>query len=161
MAIERLSESFINLCKVFNEEKVEYVIIGGFAVILYGFPRFTEDIDIMIMPSEANLKKIQRALYKLFNDSSFEEIKRDDLIKYSVIRYGTESGFYVDFIAKIGDLIGYNEVSENKETIEIESIKVPLCNLKTLIYMKEESFREKDKMDVIFLKEKLKKTKDP
>ncbi len=47
-----LFERFLQCINAFNDENVEYVLIGGYAVILYGLPRVTQDIDFFI-----NMKK--------------------------------------------------------------------------------------------------------
>ncbi len=51
--------------QVFQETKVKYLIAGGMAVNLYGVPRFTKDLDILIDRSEKNLKCLNKALSSL------------------------------------------------------------------------------------------------
>lgn len=46
---------FINLC---NEKKVKYLVIGGFAVSVHGYPRYTKDIDIALEISLENATKM-------------------------------------------------------------------------------------------------------
>ena len=60
-----LKEGFLKLCEALNREGVKYVVIGGFAVFLHGFPRFTEDIDLFIDPSPENISKLKK-LYPPF-----------------------------------------------------------------------------------------------
>ncbi len=51
-----LADILIEIVKEFNKNKINYVIIGGFAMVFHGMPRFTEDIDIAIDIDEKNLK---------------------------------------------------------------------------------------------------------
>jgi hypothetical protein len=44
------------------EEKVEYLLIGGYAVAYHGYPRYTADMDIWINPTRENLESLIRAL---------------------------------------------------------------------------------------------------
>lgn len=45
---------FMTLLRRFQEEGVEYVLIGGQAVRLNGFVRATEDVDVLLKPGRAN-----------------------------------------------------------------------------------------------------------
>ena len=91
-------QRFIQTLKTFAEERLEYKLIGGVAVILHGLPRLTEDIDILVKTDVENIKTLKRSLFKVFNDPSIEDIELDDLEKYSVVRYGTPDGFSIDLI---------------------------------------------------------------
>ena len=56
------SDLFLQLLRRFQEEGVQYVLVGGQAVRLNGFMRATEDVDVLLKPSRANGEKIIRAL---------------------------------------------------------------------------------------------------
>jgi len=159
VAFGRLSDFFLKVCKALNKENVEYVIIGGFAMILHGYSRFTEDIDIFIKPTEKNVEKLKVSLRKLFDDDSIEEISHSDLLQYAVIRYGTPEGFYIDLIGRIGEIASYEEVDAGKEIKVVDDVPIPVCGVEKLLFLKEGTLRNKDKMDAIFLKEKLEKLK--
>ena len=51
-------ELFYKVLDSLNIEQVDYILIGGFAVILYGMPRFTQDLDIIINLNEDNIDKL-------------------------------------------------------------------------------------------------------
>ena len=51
--------------KKLNENNIKYLVVGGLASILYGVPRTTADIDITVMPTKNNLKKIITSLKEL------------------------------------------------------------------------------------------------
>lgn len=53
---------FKDLLELFNVHKVEYMIVGGYALAFHGAPRFTGDMDIFVKPSLANAKRILAAL---------------------------------------------------------------------------------------------------
>ena len=69
-----------------NKNKVEYVIVGSFALAFHGYPRATGDIDFWIRPTPINLKALVRALGEL----GFEEldISEDDLMSDKIIQLG-------------------------------------------------------------------------
>ena len=48
---------YAEIFKAFNNAKIEYLIVGGVAVNLYGYNRFTGDIDILLALDKINLEK--------------------------------------------------------------------------------------------------------
>lgn len=56
-------KDFLDFLESFNKNKVEYIIVGGFSVILHGYPRTTGDIDIWVKRTLPNYKKIQKAFF--------------------------------------------------------------------------------------------------
>lgn len=57
-----LSQSYRELLASFNAERVRYLVIGGYAVIIHGHPRMTKDLDIWVEPSEENAAAVCSAL---------------------------------------------------------------------------------------------------
>ena len=49
---------FKELLRIFNAEGVEYLVVGGHAVMHYTEPRFTKDQDVWVNPAEANARKV-------------------------------------------------------------------------------------------------------
>jgi len=152
-----LFEKFLEILDVLHKEGVEYILIGGFAVVLYGLPRFTQDIDIFVKPKEDNIKKLKRVLISIFNDKSIEEITLKELEKYPVIRYGTPEGFNLDIISKIGSKFSYDDLQYR--IIEIEGRQLRIATPESLYRLKENTVRPIDKSDAVFLKELIKRKK--
>lgn len=147
-------ENFIELIRTLENEKVEYVLIGGFAIILHGFVRATQDVDLFVNPTEENIEQLRSSLKRLYKDNSIDEITLSELQKYPVIRYGTDLGFYIDIIIAIGEKFSYNDLES--ETIELESCKVRIATPKTLYRLKKNTHREIDQLDIKFLEAKIK-----
>ena len=61
MATIRLPTDFKEFFELLNSEKVEYLLVGGYAVIHYGYSRATGDIDIWVRISPPNAEAICRA----------------------------------------------------------------------------------------------------
>ncbi|MBA7571206.1 hypothetical protein ES708_12965 [subsurface metagenome] len=53
---------FKDLLRLFNVHKVEYMIVGGYALAYHGAPRYTGDIDIYVKPDSQNAELIVKAL---------------------------------------------------------------------------------------------------
>ncbi|MBL0171106.1 MAG: hypothetical protein IPP90_10295 [Gemmatimonadaceae bacterium] len=60
--MERLHKDLRELLALFSSNHVEYIVVGGHAVAFHGHPRFTEDLDCYVRPTEENGSRIVRAL---------------------------------------------------------------------------------------------------
>ncbi len=142
---------FLRLLKALEEHQVKYVLVGGVAVIIHGMERLTRDIDLFIQNTHLNIQNLQRALNSLYNDDSINEITFSELEKYPVIRYGTPEDFYIDIITRLGEAIAFEEIKY--EIIEYQGIGVKIASPESLYLMKKNTYREKDKLDILFLQE--------
>lgn len=140
-------EDLTALCRSFNEQGVQYILIGGFAVILHGGVRGTKDIDLLIDPSPENIRKIKKALSNL-PDNAIALIQDDEVEKYTVVRVADE--IVIDLMAKACG-VDYQQARDGIEYKTVEGVKIPIPNKELLIQMKD-TFRDSDKMDVRFLK---------
>jgi predicted nucleotidyltransferase len=136
-----------------RKENVDYVLIGGFAIVLHGSTRFTEDLDIFVRTSDDNIDKLRKALYSVFQDENVKEITGSEIRDYAVIRYGATEDFYIDIIGKLGDAFSFEDISYKE--IDIEGTKIKLATLETLYKLKEKTFRAIDQNDLLFLSEKI------
>ena len=150
-------QEFLKVLKAMEDEGVEYILIGGFAVILHGLPRFTIDMDFFMKMAEKNVQRLRQALFSVFGDSDIEEITFDELSKYPVIRYGTPNGFHIDIMAQLGASATYEDLEY--EIMEVHGQKIRVATAETLLKLKEGSIRPEDKGDALFLKELIQRKK--
>ena len=148
-------EQFIKVLKALEDYQVDYVLIGGVAVILHGLDRLTSDIDIFIQNEAENINRLKQALNSIFNDTSIEEISKKLLDDYSVIRYGTTSDFNIDIIDRIGELFKYSDLEF--EIINNSGVKIRVATAETLFKLKKDTIRLNDQADAFFLMELIKK----
>ncbi|MCI0489262.1 MAG: hypothetical protein L0229_21935 [Blastocatellia bacterium] len=59
-----MNQDFKELLDLFNDEKVEYLVVGGYAVIKHSEPRYTKDLDVWVNPTMENAKRVFSALQK-------------------------------------------------------------------------------------------------
>ncbi len=155
--VQDLFDKFLRIIDTINRYDVEYIVIGGVAMISHGMPRLTQDLDILIKLTPDNIGRLKDALHSIYDDSAIDEITYDEMNTYSVIRYGTADGFYLDIMARIGDVADYSSIE--KEIKEIEGVKIYLSTVTSLLKLKENTIRPEDKRDVIFLKKLLENIK--
>lgn len=146
-------ESFVAVLKALNTHEVEYILVGGLAVILHGVPRVTEDLDIFIKRDGENIERLRRALREVFRDESVDEITLDELAQYPVLRYGTPHNYYIDLMDRIGEAFSYGDLEF--EIINSYGLSIRVATKETLIKLKEKTLRMVDQADVVMLKEKL------
>ena len=60
--MEKLPHDFKEFLNLLNSHGVEYLLVGGYAVNFYGYPRYTGDIDFFIATNEQNAKNLVQAL---------------------------------------------------------------------------------------------------
>ncbi|MEZ5308908.1 MAG: hypothetical protein R2684_17315 [Pyrinomonadaceae bacterium] len=128
-----------------NANNVEYLLVGGYAVGYYGFPRPTGDLDIWIRSSQTNAKKIVRSLEEFgFNstDLSAELFMHDK----QIVRMGVPP-FRLEVMTHI-DGVNFDECYSEREVAEFGGVMASLISLKQLKINKEASGRYKDLADL-------------
>lgn len=148
-------DKFFELIDELDRNDVEYILIGGFAVILYGLPRTTGDIDLVIKRDVDNIRKLRETLKKLYAEDEIDEITAEELIKYPVIRFGTDFGFYIDLIVSLGESFYFENIDWTIK--EVEGHRIKIATAESLIKMKKDTRREIDNADIQFLQEIIKK----
>ena len=141
----------VDLCRRLNDAGANYIVIGGMAIIQQGFVRATEDIDLLIDALPENQDRVRQALMGL-PDGAVKEMKPNDLEAYIVVRVADE--IVVDLM-KSACGIEFKEASKDIEWVAIQGVSIPFASSRLLWRMKQ-TVREKDSLDRLFLKEKLK-----
>jgi hypothetical protein len=130
----------------------QYIVIGGMAMIQSGFLRATEDIDLLIEGSRENQTKVQKALSYL-PDNAVREMQPTDLDEFTVVRIADE--FDVDLLLQACGK-KYEDVKEEIRIVQIEDVRIPFATPNLLFQLKQTE-REKDKLDLMYLKEMIRK----
>ena len=55
-------KDFTELCALLNANAVDYVIVGGYALAFHGAPRYTNDLDLLVGPTDENVSKLLTSL---------------------------------------------------------------------------------------------------
>jgi hypothetical protein len=141
-------QDLIGLCQALNQEGARYLLIGGFAVILHGFVRSTKDVDLLVDPSEENIRAVKRALGTL-PDNAAALLADDEVLRYPIVRVADE--IVVDLLAAACGVTYQEAVQAGSETFRIQGVEIPVATKQMLIRMKD-TVRESDAMDVRFLR---------
>jgi predicted nucleotidyltransferase len=151
---------YIEVFKKLNEKEVRYLIIGGVAVNLYGFPRMTFDLDLMI---DLNDFKSVSGFVDSMNELGFKPdipVKIEDFISpenrktWSQEKNMKVFSLYnplkeierVDVL--IENYINFNEAYERRKNIDAKGVILPLLSIDDLINIKKIANRKRDIIDI-------------
>lgn len=141
----QLPSDFKDFLKLLNLNKVEYLLIGGYAVGYYGYPRATADIDIWISRNRENAKKMVTVL-KEFGFDVPELSTELFLKKEKIIRMGVPP-FRIEILTTLSG-VDFDDCYKNRIGDILDEIKVNLISLEHLKINKKASGRFKDLDDL-------------
>ncbi len=140
-----MEQEYLNLISLFNEEKVEYVILGGHAVIAHGYLRTTGDIDIFVGSDEENAERIMKALERYgFTNNEFEP---EDFTKIpSFLSFSRYDGWIDLMNFTLG--VTFEECYKNRSIFTVQGVPVNFISLPDLIRNKRATGRQQDMRDL-------------
>ena len=147
------SKDFLDFFVLLNENKVEYMLIGGYAVSFYGYPRFTGDIDIWINNTKRNAEKVLKSMSEF--GIPVQKIKIEDLTSNEPMNglYFGKEPFRIDIITALENL-SFKESYKSIKKIKVNKVTIKIISKTDLIKNKIKSGRHKDLADVEELKRK-------
>lgn len=133
-------DDVLGIVRLLEGEGVEYALIGGYALALQGIVRLTEDVDILVRPTEANAERWVRALSKL-PDGAAKELIGDRTLHEEPYAIRINDEFTVDVMNSAS---GFSWDDLAPYRVEVDGIWV--ISLEGLLRMKEKG-RLKDQAD--------------
>ncbi len=146
-----LHQDFKELLELLEKNKVEYLVVGAFALGFHGNPRTTGDIDIWVNNTKENAKKIIKT-FDEFGVSSLGYTEQDFLAKDTIIQIGVVP-VRIDFLTSISG-VDFDKAYNRKEEIIIDGILVKYLSKEDFIKNKKASGRAKDLADIESLQKK-------
>jgi hypothetical protein len=139
-----LPEDFKELFKSLNANNVRYLMIGGYAVGVYGYPRTTNDLDIFVSDDGENIGNLIKAL----QDFGFGGFDLSNIFdeKRSLVEIGVEP-LKVQLM-NFADGIEFDEAFEARKIVAVEDIFINTVSKSDLIKNKLKSGRYKDLADI-------------
>jgi hypothetical protein len=146
-----LNKDFREFIALLNANKVKYLIVGGYAVGLHGYPRYTKDLDVWVMISSDNAKHIIDSLHQFGFKSA--NLKQDDFLHPGeFIQLGNPPN-RIDIITSC-DGVEFDSCYENKVSINLEGVALDFIDLENLKRNKKSSGRLQDLADLENLESK-------
>ena len=139
-----VNSDFSDLLRIFNDNRVKYLVIGGYAVVQYAEPRFTKDLDIWIGTDNANAEAVYKSLREF--GAPLEDLNSKDF---------AEEGFFFQMgipPMRVDILMGvpgmkFDECWQRRNPVKFDELMVDFISRKDLIIAKRISGRPQDLLD--------------
>jgi hypothetical protein len=140
-----LNRHFLDFLGLLEKHKVEYVVVGGYAVGVHGFPRYTGDLDVFVAISRENAGRLLGVLAE-FGFSSLKLTAEDFLEPDMVVEIGREP-MKIQVLTGI-DGVSFEKCRSDRLLVNISGVRVPFIGLDCLLANKAASPRNKDRIDL-------------
>jgi len=129
---------------------VDFAAVGGVAVSMNGYIRATEDADILVNDAPENIRQLLKTLEK-WGEGWARELKPEEFIpQEGSIRVMED--FDLDIFTRMRGK-SLEEFRPRLRYLEASGVKIPYLSPSDLIFLKQDSWRDKDKLDVLAMKE--------
>jgi hypothetical protein len=145
--VAKLPQDFADLLVELREAEAEFLLVGGWAVILYGHVRATDDMDIFVRPSEANSLRVVAALeafgapLRAHGVESRHFAREGDAYRFGI------APLKVEILTQISG-VSFDEALQGSQTFELNGHAIPYIGRAALIRNKKSAGRHKDLADV-------------
>lgn len=111
----------VRVCRLLNKHGARYLVVGGYACILHGLVRTTEDVDLLIEESAENYQRVIDALSEL-EDHAARELTPQDFVENVVVKVADE--VEVDISRRAGK-VAYTEAAPRARVMDLAGVQVP------------------------------------
>lgn len=144
--------------QILNNHHVEYLLVGGMAVNLYGYHRGTGDVDIWVNTTEDNKQKLIAAINNFgYDTADLEQKNINDILVFSL--GSRDSLGHIEIMNAVAG-IKFEDAYAQTQIIDFENVKIKCIHYNDLIKNKLATARFKDLDDVEKLKTIIKAQKN-
>ena len=141
------NKDFLDFLHSLNNNKVAYLLVGGYAVILHGYSRTTGDLDIWVKRTKENYECLLSA-FKEFGMPVFDMTEENFLFheEWDVFQFGPNPSA-IGIMTKMGDL-HFDSCFDMANLYPVEGVEIKLVHYTHLIKAKQAAGRFKDLNDL-------------
>lgn len=140
----KVNSDFRDLLRDFNAGGVRYLIVGGYAVMVYTEPRYTKDLEVWIDPVEANARAVLTALARFGAPTT--GVEPGDLTQPEVIFQIGVDPIRVDVMTSVTGLV-FQDAWTRRVEVDFGGVRAPVVSREDLIAAKRASVRPGDRRD--------------
>lgn len=143
-----VNSDFSDLLRIFNDNSVRYLVIGGYALIQYAEPRYTKDLDLWVSTDPENAKAVYRALGEF--GAPLADLAESD---FSEDGYFYQMGIppvRVDILMGIPG-VGFEEAWARRNIVDFEDLSISFISKQDLLIAKLAAGRPQDIIDADLL----------
>jgi hypothetical protein len=139
------NKDFREFIELLNSNGVRFLIVGGHAVALHGYPRFTGDLDVWIATDSENAARVAKVLA----DFGFGSLKFDaeDFVRPGYAIQLGRPPYRIDILTSI-DAVAFARAYGRRRTVRAGALAVPFIALEDLLKNKRATGRPQDLADV-------------
>jgi hypothetical protein len=130
-----------------SKSEVEYILVGGYAVILRGYSRSTGDMDIWVNRTEDNFEKLQLAFQDFGLPANAIQKERFFSEEYDVFSFG-KPPFAIEVLTQLKGNFSFDEAYQLSTFEKADDFEIRVIHLKHLIQAKKAAGRHKDLNDL-------------
>lgn len=142
---DTLSPDFLDFIVALNEQKVDFVLVGGYAMGVHGVVRATGDIDFLYRATKMNVRRLCNAMIGF--GAPPEVIDEETLLKPGIVTQFGQQPYRIDLLSAI-DGVTFAEVWQGVDVMRLQGQEVRVIGLEELKANKTATVRKKDKEDV-------------
>jgi hypothetical protein len=139
-----LNKDFKDMLQCLLEEKVDFLLVGGYALGAHGYPRTTKDIDLWIWADDANSNRVYRALTKF--GAPIDQFSPKDFSQPGVVFQIGVPPNRIDLVTAI-DGVDFKTCYKSHITVNLEDLTIPVISKQDLIANKRATGRAQDQLD--------------
>ncbi len=140
------NEDFQDFIQYLNKFEVEYMLVGGYAVIVRGYSRSTGDMDIWVNKTEINFQRLQLAMQSFGLPSVAIPVQKFLSDEYDVFAFG-KPPYAIEIMTAVKGL-DFIPAYQSSTIEMIDNIPVRVIHLNQLIEAKKAAGRNKDMNDI-------------
>jgi predicted nucleotidyltransferase len=140
-----LNKDYKEMLECLSEEKVSFLLVGAYALAVYGYPRATKDIDLLVGASADNASRLMKALARF--GAPLEGITAADFATEGVVFQIGNSPRRIDILTGITG-VEFERAYANRKVVTVEDMRLPVISLEDLIANKSATGRTQDLADV-------------
>ena len=140
-----LPPDFKEFLKLLNEKKVDYLVIGGYAVGYHGYIRATGDIDVWVAPSAENASKTISVL-RGFGFDMPDSAEQLLLTPNNILRMGVPP-VRIEVLSSLSG-VSFDQCYAERVMAVIGDVEAPIMSLRHLKINKRAAGRPKDLVDL-------------
>lgn len=145
-------DEHIQVLQSLLKNNVSFILIGGYAVIHYGYGRTTGDMDIWLQLGTENKNNLLKALAEFGIESDdLDQLETMDFTKPMPVFFIGEAPRRIDFITAVNN-IRFEEAITEVNYFPVEDIRIPVIQYQHLLLTKSGTSRAKDLADIEELK---------
>ena len=140
-----LNNDYKEMLQCLSAENVKFLLVGAYAVAVYGYPRATKDIDILVRATPDNASSLMKALARF--GAPLSGVSAADFSMEGIVFQIGNSPRRIDILTRISG-IDFQQAYDRRKVVSLDGMEIPVISLEDLIANKRATGRTQDLADV-------------